>query len=202
MTETRARPWRIAFPLFAILVMAAVWVGYWYLALEIARREFADLAGHGVRIECEREQWTGFPFRVTLVCDRPVFRIGAGAVTLTGQGARLSATALVYRPSHVIAELAGPSTLTQTRAPDPAGRLPDQIVLVSDGAPVRAGLQFDFGKVEGGLLAGGDDAAADLAGAGEQLEQLVAVAPADRPLQRRQVLGEKRPASPAPPRGC
>lgn len=148
MTETRARPWRIAFPLFAVLVMAAAWIGYWYLALEIARREFAGLAGHGVRIACEREQWTGFPFRVTLVCDRPVFRIGAGAVTLAGQGSRLSATALVYRPSHVIAELAGPSTLTQTRAPDPAGRLPDQIVLASDGAPVRAGLQFDFGQVE------------------------------------------------------
>src|SRR5512142_3565287 len=40
------------------------------------------------------------------------------------------------------------------------------------------------------LLAGCDDAAADFAGAGEQLEQLVALAPADGPRQRLQVLGE------------
>src|SRR5690606_40157702 len=40
------------------------------------------------------------------------------------------------------------------------------------------------------LLSGGDDAAADGAGAGEEVEQLVALAVADIPLQRRQVLVE------------
>ena len=40
------------------------------------------------------------------------------------------------------------------------------------------------------LLAGRDDAAADRAGAREEIEERVAVAPADRPLQRGQILGE------------
>ena len=42
------------------------------------------------------------------------------------------------------------------------------------------------------FLAGLDDRAADRAGAGEQVEQLVAVAPADRPLQRGQVFRKPR----------
>jgi hypothetical protein len=42
------------------------------------------------------------------------------------------------------------------------------------------------------LLAGLDDRAADGARAGEHVEQLFAVAPADRPLQRGEVLGEAR----------
>lgn len=143
MLAPRPRPWRIAFPLFAVLVIAGAWVGYWYLALDTARREFARLGDRGIRIDCAGEEWAGFPFRVTLVCERPTFRIGTGGVTLAGEGARLSATAMIYRPTHVIAELAGPSTVTQTRAPDPAGTIPDQISLVADRGPIRAGLQLD-----------------------------------------------------------
>lgn len=148
MMQNRARPWRIALPLFAVLVLSAAWVGYWYFALLTAQREFSSLDARGVRIDCDHEQWAGFPFRIILVCDRPAFRIGAGEATLAGEGVRLSATALVYRPTHVIAELDGPSTLTQTRTPDPSGRLPDQVTLVSERGPIRAGLQFDLDGVE------------------------------------------------------
>src|SRR5579862_4330624 len=42
----------------------------------------------------------------------------------------------------------------------------------------------------GGVLAGVDDPAADGAGAGEEVEQRVAVAPADRALKRAQILAE------------
>ena len=42
----------------------------------------------------------------------------------------------------------------------------------------------------GGVLAGIDDGAADGAGAGEEIEQRVAVAAADRALQRAQILVE------------
>ena len=55
-------------------------------------------------------------------------------------------------------------------------------------APALGALAAEIGG--GGVLPGLDDAAADRTGAGEIVEQLIAVAHADRALQRKQLLGE------------
>lgn len=140
-------PWRMVLPLAVVLALALAWCAYWLIAVEAAKREYAGIAGHGLRLDCQREQWTGFPFRITLICDRPAFRLGSGEITVAGHGSALSVTALAYRPTHVIAELAAPSSLTHTRTASATGSLPDRTTLISERGAIRVGAHLGHGGV-------------------------------------------------------
>lgn len=101
----RRRGGRSAF-LLAVLVLAGlVWSGYWYAAYRMADYAVADsgtLSALGIR--CDDRGLGGFPLQVDLSCRR--ISAAAGAVSLTG--GRLEATAPLYRPGRVAAELASP----------------------------------------------------------------------------------------------
>ena len=58
----------------ALGLLAGV-TGYWFLLTSVAQSELAkhrERVADEVRLDCESEDWGGFPFRVTFSCQRPV----------------------------------------------------------------------------------------------------------------------------------
>ncbi len=93
---------RFAFLLAAIVVVVAVWTGGWFWAAGEATRFVTSLGdGDGVttpRVTCDSFSLGGYPFGFDLTCTGATIVDEDVTVTLKG----LKATALVYRPTHVL----------------------------------------------------------------------------------------------------
>jgi hypothetical protein len=143
--RSRAR-WAIAIPSLLLLVLAAGWSAFWFVAARRAddaieawlRRE----AEHGRVYACANRQLTGFPFRAELICDRPSAQLPGenGPVVLTGQ--RFVAVAQVYDPSRMIAELTGP---VEAEAAD--GRKGELSFALAQASMGLSGRRFDRASI-------------------------------------------------------
>lgn len=100
-------------PLAAVLLLAALWTVYWFIARGIAQERFAEerssLAAQGLTLDCTEESWGGFPFHFEFTCTSPKLILQEQAELQSGL---LLLTALAYAPWQVVALLDGPSTLT------------------------------------------------------------------------------------------
>lgn len=113
MPSSTPRPWRMFLPLGLVLLLAALWSGYWFFASGIARdrlaAERARLAEQGLTLTCTDEGWGGYPFHFEFSCSAPV-------VTYRGQAelrsARVLLVALAYAPWQVVALIDGPTTVS------------------------------------------------------------------------------------------
>ena len=99
-------------PLITVLVLWGAWSGFWFFLSATAQEKAADwreaAAKRGVTVTCAKEDWGGYPFRIEIRCaqlrylkkrqDRET-EIRAGSVTAVAQ---------VYKPWHIILELAPP----------------------------------------------------------------------------------------------
>src|SRR5512143_1844699 len=110
MTAKTKSPWRMFLPLASVILIFAVWSGYWYMADGVARREAeagrARFAERGVTLACDGEDWGGYPFRFEFKCGRPILTLGDGT---TIGGTALLSIAQAYNPLHVITLIDGPT---------------------------------------------------------------------------------------------
>jgi hypothetical protein len=95
----------------AVLLIAAIWTGGWFfLAGEVRRNIEALASADGVtepRLSCQDLSIGGFPFRFAVDCTNA--RLVDGDVVVDVPGLR--ASALVYRPTHLLASALGPVTI-------------------------------------------------------------------------------------------
>lgn len=99
---------RFAILLAAIIVVSVGWtIGWFYIAGQL-RQGLMSAASSEPALACATIETGGFPFRFDITCDEPV--ITSGDLTLKGH--QLQATALFYRPTHVLAFAKGPATLS------------------------------------------------------------------------------------------
>ncbi len=114
---SKSRPsWLIATPLLVVLLIAAGWSAFWYIAQENAKQRFAEeierAAEAGRDLGCTDESWGGYPFRLTLRCSsfNLEYDVADGRSEFT-TGA-FTVVALAYKPQHVIAEAFGPIAIS------------------------------------------------------------------------------------------
>ena len=66
------KPWRMALPTIALVLLGLLWSGYWLWASSLAQHAVgkwrAGLAADGITVSCGEESWGGYPFRVELHC--------------------------------------------------------------------------------------------------------------------------------------
>ncbi len=109
--KTRS-PWRFAIPVVVFLLVLAGWGAAWVYIRGVVDANFDDWiakeAAAGRIHECRERTYGGFPFHVELTCRRPVFRWDAPEGKITTRIERFTAVALIYRPEHVIVDLASP----------------------------------------------------------------------------------------------
>ncbi len=100
-------------PLIIVLILAALWSAYWFIAITFAQSEAARqrqaLAQRGLTLACTQESWGGFPFRFEFTCQTPVLTVADRAEAASS---RLLLVALAYNPWQVVALLDGPTTVT------------------------------------------------------------------------------------------
>ncbi|MBZ0216755.1 MAG: DUF2125 domain-containing protein, partial [Fimbriimonadaceae bacterium] len=146
----RRGSWRIALPLFLVLILAGGWVAYWYGATKFASlamdRLIAREAARGRVITCERRDQGGFPFRFEVMCLRPTVSWQTPQGQATAKLEQLSGVALAYNLGHMIFELNGPMEITLP----PTGSLPRQLRVewVSARASLIADILSDPGPRE------------------------------------------------------
>ena len=98
-------------PLALVLLLLAGWSVFWLYASAAARNASDGarqrLAADGIRLDCAREGWGGYPFRFEFTCDSPRLAMPQGVTTAT----RFAAVAQAYNPRHLILLVDGPSAV-------------------------------------------------------------------------------------------
>jgi hypothetical protein len=113
--ETRRPPRRNGgvFLVGTIVVLALLWILYWYGASEVVSalrdRATALAATRGYAVECADETAGGFPISIELACSRASLAGGAGDLTAAIEG--LAARSPLYRPGRVEWTATGPLVL-------------------------------------------------------------------------------------------
>jgi len=113
----RRGSWGIATPLIAFVVIAAGWTAAWtYLAGEAGAR-FDDWiraeAARGHQHRCADRAVGGWPFRIDITCRDAAYVFDTPQGRMEARFGALVATAMVYRPDHVIVDLRSPFHLAQ-----------------------------------------------------------------------------------------
>jgi hypothetical protein len=90
-----------------IVVLALLWIGYWFAAHYAAEKAIARLiAPHGqAQITCGTTDISGFPLRLDVRCDSPAYAEGTAVNASIGT---VHASAPLYRPGSVAADIDGP----------------------------------------------------------------------------------------------
>lgn len=109
------RPWRMVLPLAGVLMLAAAWSIYWFLAFARAKDDVAEQrekwAARGVSLGCGAESWGGYPFRFEFDCAAPEFLL-AGPVPLKIRWQKVQVAAQAYNPFHLVVLADGPGEVT------------------------------------------------------------------------------------------
>lgn len=118
-------------PLAVVIVLMVLWTVYWFVALAMAKGEFARerarLAERGITLSCDAEDWGGYPFRFDFGCQLPRAADGKGG---TATANNLRAVAMAYKPWHLLLFLEGPTRVSS----------PEQNTIDVNHDPARASL--------------------------------------------------------------
>lgn len=127
-----ARPWRMFLPLGVMLLLSALWSGYWVIAVSLIKdrvqSQRQSLAERGTELLCATESWGGFPFRFAFTCMVPVFRVNDTLL----QAQQLDVIAQAYNPWHILALVKGPTEVTS----------PSRLALSISHSSARASIRF------------------------------------------------------------
>ncbi|MEM8813808.1 MAG: DUF2125 domain-containing protein [Pseudomonadota bacterium] len=145
---------RILAVIVAIVVVG--WSGFWWFAASTVDKASAgaiDRArSEGVDVACGNRAVSGWPFRLTLTCNR----IGVASEGIDLSADALRAVALVYNPSHLIIEADSPFRLAGSSPKDSADadwRTGRASVQLNQNRVDRASLSFSDLKVSAAGLA-------------------------------------------------
>ena len=116
MSERQSRPWRMFLPLGLVLLLAAGWSAYWFIAMgEIQKglaREEANLATAGIALDCAARHFGGFPFRFSFTCDHPALAIDRPDQKISTRSGNLKVYVQAWNFRHAIALLEGPTSIS------------------------------------------------------------------------------------------
>jgi hypothetical protein len=142
MSRARTAPrgrWRIWAPVAAIILLAALWSGLWYVSASVADRALAGWvereAAAGRAYSCGSETVDGFPFDIRARCadvtaeiknSQPPYSIGAKALDFVAE---------IYRPTRLIGDVTGPLTIATTGQPPSLAADWTRARLVVSGVP-------------------------------------------------------------------
>lgn len=182
MASSNKRPWHIFYFLGGIILLIAFWCGFWFIAFagakELVQTNRHALLNQGLRLDCARESWGGFPFRFEFQCETVSLQFTNGGKTHSMHSMKILAVAQAYNPFHILLLIDGPSTvdgikLTHKRALiSIAASSNGNWDMSSDAAAVDATGLFSAAKLK--LFARKANGKLDLA---VNAEQLVATAP-------------------------
>lgn len=107
------RPWLIALPTIALVVLGIIWSGFWYYAssrAQDAMTAWRDREANAGRIYgCGDASFGGYPFRIEVACNDPSLEDRATQLAIRAHN--LAAVAQVWDPTLVIGEIVGPMTV-------------------------------------------------------------------------------------------
>ncbi len=139
MPNDTARPWKMLLPLAGVLILAAAWSVYWFVAIGIARENFTTererLRAEGLTLDCTSEDWGGYPFRFEFHCASPVLKMRN---EIEARASSLLAVALAYNPWQVVLLLDGPTAVTARGMPPVSAnheRIVASVTIGKDNAP-------------------------------------------------------------------
>jgi hypothetical protein len=119
------KPWRMALPTIALVLLGLIWSGYWMWASSQAQHAVAqwrsELAGEGITVACGGESWGGYPFRVQMKCKPGKIASQNGSAEFT----ELTVMAQAYDLGHILFLNDGDTILTSALG---------QITITQDGA--------------------------------------------------------------------
>jgi len=124
--QLRARPqprrrWPIWAPLAAVILLAALWSGLWYVSASIADRTLAGWvereAAAGRVYSCGSQAIGGFPLSVRAECTDPSAEIGNSQPPYSVGAKALSFVAEIYRPTRLVGDVSGPLTIAANGQP-------------------------------------------------------------------------------------
>jgi hypothetical protein len=95
-----------------LLLGLALWSAYWLFALDKVGDRLAEmrktLQQSGTSIDCGKEHWSGFPFRIALACTPLSITVSSTPRPMTMGFSRIDLLAQAYDLHHVIAVAASP----------------------------------------------------------------------------------------------
>jgi hypothetical protein len=153
-TPRRPRRWPIFLPFGALVVLAALWTGFWFFASAKAETTLAGWrereAKSGRIYSCEKQTVGGFPFRIEVRCVDPAAELrGEPPVALRAKD--LLSAVQVYDPHLVISEIQSPLTIGEPGKP-PAyianWKLGQSSVRGTPEAPERVSFVFEAPTVD------------------------------------------------------
>lgn len=152
----RRRPWLIATPLILVLVLGAVWSGVWYYAAGAAEARINDWqaqqAKAGRVFSCGTQAVGGFPFRIEVRCANAAVELKDTQPPLAIKLKEILVVAQVWDPKLLIAEFAGPLTVSDPGQPPyvtATWTLAQASVRGTPSAPERASIAADDLKLAG-----------------------------------------------------
>ena len=114
------RRWPVFLPFGFVIVLAALWTGFWFFASARAETTLAGWrereAKAGRVYSCDKQSVGGYPFRFEVRCAEPVAELrGDPPVALKAKD--LLAAVQVYDPGLVVGEIKGPLTIGEPGKP-------------------------------------------------------------------------------------
>jgi hypothetical protein len=115
------RRWPIWAPVAAIILLAALWSGLWYVSASVADRALAGWvereAAAGRAYACGSETIGGFPIDVRARCTDVTAEIKNSRPPYSVSAKALDFVAEVYRPTRLVGEVTGPLTIATAGQP-------------------------------------------------------------------------------------
>jgi hypothetical protein len=115
------RRWPIWAPVAAIILLAALWSGLWYVSASVADRALAGWvereAAAGRAYACGSETIGGFPIDVRARCTDVTAEIKNSRPPYSVSAKALDFVAEVYRPTRLVGEVTGPLTIATAAQP-------------------------------------------------------------------------------------
>jgi hypothetical protein len=165
LAPSRSR-WMVL-PFLIVLVLAAVWTGFWFYASSKAQATLAQWREQEARLgrtyACGTQSTGGYPFRLEVRCDDAAVEMRAFQPTLLIAAKSLLVVAQVYDPTLLIGEITGPMTVSETAAPEALvanWRLAQISVRGRPNAPERVSMAADDVRIDRGREGGPPLAAA------------------------------------------
>ncbi len=119
--------WRAIWPLTLVVVLAAGWSAYWFIAstkaLEVLDQVVEREKAKGMDITCAKRNIEGYPFKFLLTCDglKVARKMPGHLLSLTAS--RLVVVVQAYNFNHMIAELYGPFEISRNDKGTPSKKL-------------------------------------------------------------------------------
>jgi hypothetical protein len=165
LAPSRTR-WVVA-PLAAVLVLAALWTGFWFYASSTAQTTLTQWRAQEARLgrtyTCGSQSTGGYPFRLEVRCDDATVEMRAFQPALLIAAKSFLVVAQVYDPNLVIGEITGPLTVTEAGGREAlvgSWRLARISVRGRPNAPERVSIAADDLRIDRGREGGPRVAAA------------------------------------------